>query len=498
MTSQASTNDWLKRHATALVVLGAVLLLGKALVVDARDLAGGQWGWTLKPQPALLGHPYTPACWLPMLLLIALGAGACQWGSAGGWRLPAAVALLVAVHGGLTLSADLGQGRARWAANVVSATWSEVSNGYFTNAWLCDETPLGFVRHYADVQRHAALKLTTHPPGATLCYWLPLRLYQASPGLQRVSERWLARCLPDPDRFFRTLCHLPTVRPLPESMMGAALFCSLFLALLGSLAVVPVYWLGASGGDRRTGLLAALVFALMPNSLFYYLSLDVVLTTLAALALAGVVHAVREPRAWWAALGAGLALMLAGFISLGALAIGALVLAYPVVAALDGGCDRRTAARVVGLVLGTVAALVVLAWLLGVPVLTIVRQGLGQHQHGLAGTGHRPRLPWLAMNVVDYVLLAGLPVAVLAAQSLGSRSTAGTLARTAAGVMLLLTLSGIVKAETERLWMFFNPALAVAAAAAVGARATRFWTLASQPLALLLMVLSLPPLVRPY
>jgi 4-amino-4-deoxy-L-arabinose transferase-like glycosyltransferase len=385
--------------------------------------------------------------------------------------------------------------------NTVASTFSEVSNGYFATASRIERVPR-FLRDYAELQRTGPQKLKTHPPGAVLAYWLPLTIYQRLPGVEAAMVRLIRAWAGDTNDVYLAIQQYPNVanQHLPDYLMGAALFCSLWLALAGALAVLPAYWLGAAGGDRRAGVLAAILLALMPNSLFYWLSLDTLLVTLLAAALAGVVYALPGDRLRaWPALGAGVGLGLTLFVSLGALAACGLSGVYALLAAARGRARWRHAVGALVLVASGVALVTAAVTLAGVDTAAVLYQGLTAHRHGGAGVQYRPYAPWVVFNVVDYVLLAGLPLTVVALGGLGRdcAEPVRSIGLAALATLLLLDLSGVTRAETERLWIFLNPALAATAAAAAVARAERFWTLAIQPLQLLLMALALPPLVRP-
>jgi hypothetical protein len=482
------------------LVLGAVALLGLGLRLGHWDL-GWFPEWSLKPVAAL-GQPYGWGCLLaPLGLLALLGWGA--WRLAQGPRRRHAVgalALLGLLHFGLDLTLDGGQGGQLWTFNTVGATVSGVSNGFFAAATRIDSLR-GFLRDYQQVAARYKLKLATHPPGAVLVYWVPLRLYQRLEFLQPPTEALLqAIGHADLSTLYLTLNRIPNIasEQITATLLPAAFFCALWVAALGALTVVPTYLLGARLAGRRGGLLAAALLSLMPGSLFFYLSLDVVVMMLTAWALAGAAWSLDGGRRGAAAgLGAGLALGLTLTISLGALASVALVAAYVVLAADCEGRGLKAAAVVLGWVLLGLLALAAGAAALGLDLPATVQACLFSHENTGSGVTYRHWWPWVVWNIVDYVLLAGLPIVVAAAAAV-RHPKAFAPAAAWLGVMVLLSLSGITKGETERLWIFFNPLLAQAAAAVAVEQAGWCATLASQPLLLLLLASALPPLVRPY
>ena len=483
----------------ALLVWLTVLVLGVGLVAGRAQLALPRYGWSLGPLPT---HPYSLRMLaLPVLigavlaaLLLAIG----RFDHRPRRAAAVSVALLVAGHLALSITLDWGQGRSTWCGNAVATTWSEVSNGYFTAATQIDDLS-AFLHDYAATQAASGNKLSTHPPGAVLAYWLPLRLWQRSPLVKTFAEallHWLVSG--DGNDLYLMLIRFPSVPHLSGTLMAGALWCVLSVALLGALTVIPVYLLGARFGGPRTGVVAAALFCLMPNSLYYVLSLDVVLMLFTALALAAMAAGLdSERRALPWGVGAGIWLGAALSVSLGALASVALTVGLGVAMVIARrGDPRRLAVACAGLLVGLAAVLAI--WqAAGVQVVPVVVNGLGAHRHGVAGTSGRPYFPWVVWNLVDYSLLVGLPVVVVAMAGLRRRGLVAP-ALAVAVVIVLLSLSGIVKAETERLWIFANPLLAAAAAVVAAERAGWYVTLASQPLWLLMTALSLPPLVRPW
>lgn len=483
----------------------AVLTLGLLLIRFRFDLAVPD-GWSLAPDPRW--HPYPPQRLLPALAVLLLGGGAAWWlargqGELSRRRVMVAVAILGATCVGLQVTCDWGRGPAGWANNAVSATWSTISNGYLLEATKA-EGPRQLLRDYHEIQAANDKKLGTHPPGAVLLYRLALDIWDVCPPVQ-VLVLDLVDLLPESSwGIWGVAQEVPNVpREFQPSDVPVTLWCILFVAALGATAVVPCYLLGAVDGDRRTGLLAAGLLAVTPNMVFYYLSLDVVLMALAAWALAGVVYAVRGDRlAPWPAVFAGLALGVSGLISLGAAAPTLLAVGYLVLAAVTGHVPWKQALQATALVLAGGLLVLTVATALGLQTATVYRTALRLHKAGGGGIGHRAYLPWLLFNLIDYGVFLGLPLVLVITDAVVNRDlsgrTAPTLLAATLGTLLLLNLSGTVKAETERLWLFFNPALAAAAASAVAARGVRGWPLACQPLQLLLMALALPPLVRPY
>jgi len=174
------------------------------------------------------------------------------------------------------------------------------------------------------------------------------------------------------------------------------------------------------------------------------------------------------------------------------------------------------AAFVTGLGLGLAA------WCaLGVDVPEVFTQGLTAHSSITGRASSRTYGIWVWLNLIEFGVFLGLPLMVVVIASapriftdlrLRAREALPSyLGAAALVVILLLDLSGLVKGETGRLWLFFAPWLAAAAGPSlmrsslgvVGAgRSPRYAlliaTCALTAFQLLLMAVAMQPLVRPY
>lgn len=491
-----------------LAAFAGVGLLGVGWIVFGLDLAV-PFGWDLAP-PREFAPPYPPARLWPLLVTLA-AAGVAVWrlafaprqGPLPPRRAAAAVTVLGLACFLLMQFSEAGIGRRQAVVNTVAATAATISNGYFVAA-LRVESLGSLLREYDELQRGDDKKLATHPPGAVIAYWLALRLHQHLPGAAALS-RWLV------DRFGGgyldvrvDIARYPNVPPWMSAEQAVAAYgCALLIAALAATAVVPTYLLGAAGGDRRLGVAAAALLALMPNVALYHLSVDVLLMALAAWTLAAVVTAAEAQQTRWpVALAGGLALGASLLISVGAAPVVALAGVYLLLRVRHGDLSVRRAAGILGWLAAGVALLLGLAALGGLKLPVVYAQALDYHRQGGGGIAHRAYLPWLAYNVVCYAVFAGLPVALAGLEGLARDDWPSGPARALAWSLLatavLLNLSGTVRAETERLWLFMNPLLAASAAAAAAGRPERSWPLAALLLQLPLMALALPPMVRPY
>ena len=352
----------------------------------------------------------------------------------------------------------------------------------------------------------------------------------------------------------------PDPPPLPPSAIGAALGCAILLGLSLVAALPAVYGLAALGGGahaERRGLVAAALWILAPTTNLFAFTLDALVACGAAWTLyfaalawqrnaAELARAVGktgkskleasevgaglawgsnpsakqesrlEPHAspapappksanfWWFA--SGVTLALTTFLSIGALAVGA-ILVGALLLYRPRGAGRA-------LLLGGGAF--ILVWLLlslwgGFNPFAIALQAGKAHRFATLQT--RSYWPWVWLNLAMWLPFIGWPVVALLAQSVKLGNERAKPARVNAqmeaagvcfgvatlGVLVLLCLSGNVRGEVERLWLFALAPVCVLAARHDALR-LRAWALllALQAVQTLLMAATLAPLVRPF
>ena len=230
------------------------------------------------------------------------------------------------------------------------------------------------------------------------------------------------------------------------------------------------YLLGRELGDERRGRLAGVLMLFSPTAvLFGVTSVDAVFAALGTAAAWLLV----SPRVWRRATGCAL-VAVASFSSW-------LLLAIPVWAVLV--TLRREGARAAAVLAVAAAGAVLLltaalAVLLNYDPVGILRSLTRIYSAGAAA--HRPYEFWLFGSPAAWVALLGLPIAWFAARAL----TGGDPAALALAVIIVIsTVAGFTKAETERIWLPFVPLACVAAAALpIGRLRTLLGALAVQAL----------------
>jgi len=500
--------------ATAVLALW-VLVLGQPIGIE------GQWQWMvfdhgIPPLPLLA---VVTAILMTALLAYALAERARDLSAAGGsapwhevgWRA-------VLILGGLTWTVGLYSLIPDGWRMLTGATLADVSNEYFAEAYGIHD-PGRYCREYDSHQRDSAHHIATHPPGAVLTYYGLIRLYRAT-GLS-VSAQGLVEWLHGQraGAIMDQAARLPTVRRIPSDQVALPTLVALTFALLGMLSVLPAAACGRMLWGPRGAYAAGVLAATAPGLSLFFQSLDAVLALAAMTCIWAAARSILARRAWLGAIGTGFLLGASAFISFGMLAAAAIC----AIILIGGGCARHAeglpavkrgwlihpAAMVAGIVLFWAPV----CHLLGLDPMAMAARG-GEAHHGVMQTFERAYSTWVWMNLVEYVVFLGPALLILALVALPAARRKGGLAPLYAaavlGVLLLVDLSGTVRAEVGRIWVFFMPPMAVlAAGACIAARRAPEaeekeregllgWTVLAQVVALVALAITVHPSVRPF
>jgi methylthioxylose transferase len=244
----------------------------------------------------------------------------------------------------------------------------------------------------------------------------------------------------------------------------AALACVLAGATVTVSIPVALRWLGDEAAAR-----AALPFlVLLPGAVWVGASADGIFAAVVAAGLA----LLAAPR-WWLGLAGGVVLGFALYLSYGFVLVGLLALA---VVAL------RRRHRLAVLLAGTIGAAAVAIAFTAAGFWWLEGYGLVVERYYQGWAADRPYGYWVWANFAALVLAAGpvlLPAlrrTVLAVRR--ERAASVVLPLAAAAAVVLADLSGLSKAEVERIWLPFTVWLVVAAARMPAG--DRRWWLAGQ------------------
>jgi methylthioxylose transferase len=300
-------------------------------------------------------------------------------------------------------------------------------------------------------------------------YWVNVPLVDRL-GLRRFDEnyQWLAR--PQKGRLsLRAQTHPPgpvlLLWGLSHVTGGDLFLIALMVVALGAMAAIATYALTRELADERTARIAALLFATSPAVLLYVATaMDAILMALTAAAMAALV---RAPRSWaWAMAGGALTILAATF-TYAATALLPFVIGVFLVRR-DQWRPRGIAGQIMAFGVGAVTVLAALRYGLGIDLITSFRVAL-RNQRSYHTFQARSYLYWSWANVVAFVAAGGLALTALAV-----RETVRRWRQRAPGLESVLwltliasTLPGLVRGETEHLWLVFVPLLAAAATPAV-------------------------------
>ncbi|HEV2773402.1 MAG TPA: hypothetical protein VGV57_11380 [Thermoleophilaceae bacterium] len=270
------------------------------------------------------------------------------------------------------------------------------------------------------------------------------------------------------DRFAETATALPVHAaghpPGLLSVVGllgietAPAFAALIIAV-GVLCTPLVYLLARELlGEEGSARAATLLFVFAPNALLYGASAaDALYATLGALAALALVSRRRLVRH----LGGPAALALATFFSYANLAVGAL---GALVVWLREGW-RAALKLMVAAAGGLVAFYLAMLALFGFDIIGALGATADVYRVSIARI--RPYWYFLTGSPVAWMLALGPPIALFWLRAVAAREA---VALALGAVVVLSSVGGFTKAETERIWLFLVPFACVAAAAVLPRR----------------------------
>ncbi|HRO91914.1 MAG TPA: hypothetical protein PLC06_15550 [Promineifilum sp.] len=316
------------------------------------------------------------------------------------------------------------------------------------------DDPRAFLRDYpALMPDFADVHVRTQPPGQLLAHRWLAAAYERLPGAADVVGR----------RLHRYDCAAPQLSGLDPAQLAAG---SLRIALLflSGLGAPLLYAIGRRFCRPRAARLAAVGFAFLPGLLVFSGRMDVTFALLGLVMVWAALKAILDGRRV-AAVALALLVAITSFFSFTALALAGFALLLAGACALDAP-PRRDAARRWLLTAALTGAAVVLFWgalrlFFAVDGLAIWRTSQELHRY------LRLEYPlWPLFNLYDlaafmgwvpFVGALGVVGAAVVARRRGRHVPGGALALGWAAAVLLLNLSGTVRAETGRLWLFLMP-----------------------------------------
>jgi hypothetical protein len=349
---------------------------------------------------------------------------------------------------------------------------SRVSTTYFADALTVGSVP-EFLRTFPERMRQSDWHGKTHPPGTILFFYLVDRWLHQSPNVAGALMRWMGWQAWEEVSAGRELVQGRTGVRLDDTSLVAAAAAGYLLPMLGCWGLMPLFQLTRRLFDDRTAWALALLWLVVPSLDLFFPVVDQIYLTLAIVVLWLLGEGLARPCGRFTA-AAGIALSFGLFMTFSFLALLAVCVLWIGLATLRQRdvMLRRLAVFAVGLLL----PMVVLYLLFGLNMLTVLQIALTAHG---GVTERRIRSVWMVVNLMDFFMLLGLPITLFfmvsffhhvkkfRAASANQRSVADALLLAYVITLLLLNVSGVVRGEVGRIWMFLTPVPLVWAAHAI-------------------------------
>jgi len=442
-----------------LLLVAAIATAAFGLAMAGRVPVGipGQWVWRPNDLPVHLWPAGVAA-----LLLVCVAWLICR---PGWWARsrPAARAVALAL---LILCAFLVQ---LGLLNAIGVPWvypgaviaSPVATTYYSVS-LEVRDPAQWVASYPQVMHLLPYHARTHPPGLVLFFI----------GLRRLC----AALIPEPPPILTEIARAYEefgIGPTPADA-AAAIVAPIIISLLGALCLWPLYLLVRALVGPEAGICAAALVAGVPSLLLFGASPDLIVLAL-AVGAAWLSYSAWQSASPLRPFLAGLLLALGLFVSLGLLTLVAWLAVWALLGVLKSpgrrAAVRRLALGGIAAAFGVVVFYTVLHLAVGYRPFAVAREALFAHRGVTTAETARTYWLWVLLNPVEAALFAGLPLVVCALWS--TRGLSGradlrplrTFLLSWLIVVALLDLSGTVRGEVGRIWLFLLWPAALAAGA---------------------------------
>ena len=349
-------------------------------------------------------------------------------------------------------------------------TVSAHNSGYFSTAVVTPDLNQ-LLANFPAIMPTLPIHAQSHPPGPIVAQWLSWQFFQS------IGPAADAIALP-----LRTLqCHNPGLMALDNAQIASASL-GLLLPLIGALAVWPLFAFGKRVVGSPAAALAAALFPIMPLFALWPAQWDQIYPLLLLLGLyfahTGLMphperNAVQSKgaasRSLWRTFLAGVPLSIASFFSVGNLVLMIIVGLYGVTWLALNRRLKSALRLAVAFAFGGASIWLAYAVRYGVNPLDVI--ATGSRLAFESTTGQRTYGAWLVGNPIDLAVFLGGPLIILLAQLARQPRPHGRAVKplliATCGPLLLLIVSGLVRGEVGRLWMYFGPLFLLLAASAL-------------------------------
>jgi hypothetical protein len=335
-------------------------------------------------------------------------------------------------------------------------TYAIKSNGYWSIGAQVQDVAR-FIGEYAQHNTEYPVHPMRHPPGLSLIFWFGAQAFKLVPSLATPIADWL--------RPYSCLSDISTM--VPANQMASGAFGAALEIVLAMLTLIPLYALVKRLAGTRAAVWAVLLYPLTPGFGMWVAQFDrsFALAAILVLYLCEDIVAKNSNRN---ALLAGLVLSLATFASFGNLPIGMFAAIYVLVRIFQTyplqelrhfNAWRSRIVQAGLAILGAVSIWVLAFLIFGLNPFSLYRAIMDSHL-----SIDFPYWPFVVWNPWDIITFIGLPLVAITIFAGWKR--AAPLAAAFCITLFTLSVLGIARAETGRVWLFFTP-LAVGAAAIV-------------------------------
>jgi len=319
-----------------------------------------------------------------------------------------------------------------------------------------------YLGNYHQIMPRLPYHAATHPPGITLFFLAIRRACAALTPASAVSSAVVAKV-----QFYADKLGVG----FPPEDAVAAIASALLLALAGSASLIPIYFFARQLATPQAALCAACLAASIPSLLLLPVSSDQLVLLLSAVTV-WLAYAAWRSGGPLLSLLSGLCFALGLFVTLGFATVGVWLALWGVIgvlrAAERGETARRFASRAAIALCGFAAFYLALFLTTGYRAWAVAYAGLFAHRQATTVEFPRTYWKWVLMNPVEMAVFAGLALVIAAlwaapaVRNIESRPLRLFLLSWLI-VLVVLDVSGTVRAEVGRIWLFLMWPLALAA-----------------------------------
>lgn len=447
------SSNALRRTVWVIVLLSLVWAAVFALnwIPILRGGAGWRWPYVLPEHPG-------------RLLLFA--AVVCMYLAGAWWLLKhcrSIILILWAMVGSISLTiAMLYISVPRPHYELFTRTVSAMTTGWHYSSLEVDEWggALGVLRQWPDFMSGCVgvcVHVATSPPGMSLIYYGANQLLEQMPAI--------ANSLAEPLRSFQ--CHDYFLMSYANASLASA-WLGILMPLWGGLTVWPLYWLGIRLNCKRTALWGVLLWPLVPAYLMFMPHPSTVYPLFSITIVALLIEGVHRDSISWVIVSGAMAsvsiLISFVFIPL-SLLVGILLLTKFYIEADRSRFTWQWFLRIgAGYGVGFFAVWIAYYFLSGFTPWELIASDAMREGHLLI---ERPYFIWIFLHLNDFFMFTGWPLILLAGlgiwqswQTLWKKSALSMWKAMSLSVfitLLAVDVSGFVRGESGRVWLFFAP-----------------------------------------